>query len=241
MRLALIPLAICLVLAPAGATSVHNYAKGEYLVIRDGLAPDKQVSLASHGGDEQGNGDAFHVWLMAEPAHRKLVALGHVSYDNILDTAPDAFHAFWSKDSRHVGVAFRSSRHEVTLNLYRIEGRRAREIAAPSLFRAVTGREVGDNDSLRARNAIVEWRDGNRFTFREFLSFIVDDDSLAKSLGKYATVEKVDGGKLYIQFFAHAECELLSDDRTKVIDLAPGKPGDADDWWQGKDQGKNPS
>src|SRR5262249_19666335 len=146
-------------------------------------------------------------------------------------TAPDAYHAFWSKDSRHVGVAFRSSRHEVTLNLYRIDGRRAHEIASPSLFKEVTSREVRDDDSLRARNAIVEWRDGNRFTFREFLSFVVDDDGLAKLLGKYATVEKIDGGKLYVQFFAHAECELLPGDRVRVIDLKPGKPGDADGWW----------
>jgi hypothetical protein len=224
-------IAACLALMPAGATSVHNYAKGEYLIIRGGLAPGKQVSLASHGGDEQGNGDPFHVWLMAEPAHRKLVSLDHIGDDNILDAAPDAYHAFWSKDSRHVGVAFRSSRHEVTLNLYRIEAGRAREIAGPSLFKEVTSREVADDDGLRNRSAIVEWRAGKRFLYREHLGFVTDDDRLAKLLGKYGVAEKLDGGKLYVEFSAYAECELLADNRSRVIDLQPGKPGDADGWW----------
>jgi len=34
---------------PAYATSEHEYAKGEYAIIREGLAPNKQMSLASHG------------------------------------------------------------------------------------------------------------------------------------------------------------------------------------------------
>src|SRR5664279_3832146 len=36
-------------IAPARATDEHDYAKGEYAVIRDGLAPDKTRSLSSHG------------------------------------------------------------------------------------------------------------------------------------------------------------------------------------------------
>ena len=57
MRFPLMSLAIaaCLALAPAGATSNHQYAKGEYAVIRDGLAPNKQLSLASHGEGELGD------------------------------------------------------------------------------------------------------------------------------------------------------------------------------------------
>src|ERR1700759_1019925 len=129
MRLTLlIPLAACLLLAPARATSEYRYGKNEYVVIRDGLAPNKQLAVAAHGWGEN-NDDAFHIWLMTEPAHRRLVPLANIK--DALDSAADAFHAFWSKDSRHVGVAFRSSRHEVTLNLYRIDGRRAHEIAAP--------------------------------------------------------------------------------------------------------------
>lgn len=235
MRLRLMSLAIAaclaLALAPAGATSNHEYAKGEYAIIRDGLAPNKQLSLASHGDGELGD-DHFHVWLMSEPAHRKLVALDDISDDNNLDTAPDAYHAFWSKDSRRVGVAFRSSRHEVTLNLYAIDGRRAHPIKSPDLFKEVTGREVGDDDGLRQRISVVEWKSGNRFVLREFKSFVVDDDRLLKLFGKYGSLaEKMEDGKLFIQFFANAECEWLADNRVHVIDLTPGKPGDADKWW----------
>jgi hypothetical protein len=225
-------LATCLAAAglPARATSNHQYAKDEYGIIRDGLAPGKQLSLASHGEGELGDED-FHVWLMAEPAHRRIAKLDAISGDNDLDTDPGAYHAFWSRDSRHVGVAFRSSRHEITLNLYRIEDRRAHLIAGPSLFKEVTSREVTDADDLRVRNSIVEWQDGNRFLFREYLSFVAEDDRLAKLLGSYGRVtEKLDGGKLVVEFDADAECALLPGDRTRVIDLKPGKPGDSDNW-----------
>lgn len=41
----------------------------------------------------------------------------------------------------------------------------------------------------------------------------------------------MDGGRLYIEFFADAECEQVPGDRARVIDLKPGKHGDADNWW----------
>ena len=220
-----------LALVPASATSEYKYGKDEYVTIRDGLAPNKQLALASHGSGDDGY-DGFHVWLMAEPAHRHIVALEGISDDTILDSAADAFHAFWSKDSRYVGVAHRSSRHEVALDLYRIDGRRAHRIAAPNLFKEVTSRDVIEDDDLRVKGGIVEWHGGNRFRLREFRSFVVSDDHLLKSLGAYGSVaEKMDGGRLYIEFFANAECELLPGDRVRVIDLKPGKHGDADNWW----------
>jgi len=81
----------------ARATDEHTYTKGEYALIRDGLAPDKRKSLAAHG-DGDGGRDNFHVWLMAEPVHRKLMALDDI--DARLDSGPNAYYAFWSKDSR---------------------------------------------------------------------------------------------------------------------------------------------
>jgi hypothetical protein len=221
----------CLVAAPVGATSEHDYKKNEYPVIRHGLAPNKQHSLASHGAGEN-NDDAFHVWLMAEPGHRRIATLDDISADNNLDNAPDAYHAFWSKDSRRVGVAFRGDRHEVTLNLYRVENSRAHLITGPSLFKEVTSRNVKSEDGLRQLNAIVEWHGGNRFLLRERRSFVADDDSLARLFGRYGRVaDKLDGGRLHIEFFADAECEWLPGDRYRVVDLKPGKPGDSDNWW----------
>jgi hypothetical protein len=221
----------CLLAAAASATSEHDYGKTEYLTIRHGLAPNGQLSLASHGAGTN-NDDAFHVWLMAEPARRKIMALDDISSDNNLDTDPDAYHAFWSEDSRRVGVAFRSDRHEATLNLYRIEGRRAHLLSGPSLFREVTSRDISREDGLRAANAIVEWHSGNRFLLREFRTFVADDDRLAKLFGKFGRVsDKLDGGRVAIEFYADAECEILPSGRYRVVDLRPGKPGDADGWW----------
>lgn len=166
--------------------------KNEYPVIRHGLAPNKQHSLASHGAGEN-NDDAFHVWLMAEPGHRRIATLDDISADNNLDNAPDAYHAFWSEDSRRVGVAFRGDRHEVTLNLYRVENSGAHLITGPSLFKEVTSRNVKSEDGLRQLNAIVEWHGGNRFLLRERRSFVADDDSLAGLFGRFGRVaDKLD-------------------------------------------------
>src|SRR5262249_39103077 len=134
--------------------------------------------------------------------------------------------------SRHVGIAFRSSRHEATLNLYGVENGRARLIAAPDLFREVTSRDIIDADGLRARNSIVEWLGGDRFRLRQSLAFVVSGDHLVKLLGAYGSVaEKLDDGKLYIEFLANAECVLLRGDRVRVVGLKPGRHGDGDTWW----------
>ena len=125
---------LALAAAPARATDSHDYAKDEYAIIRDGLAPDKRVSLASHADPEAegyGQGHNFHVWLMAEPAHRKIAPLDDIGSSNNLDTGPHAYRALWSADSRRVAVSFRSDRHALELNLYNIESRRAHLILVP--------------------------------------------------------------------------------------------------------------
>ena len=170
---------LALAVAPARATLEHTYAKGEYAIIRDGLSPDGRKSLAAHGDGESGD-DNFHVWLMAEPAHRKIEALDDIGSDNNLDTGADAYHAFWSKDSREVAVTFRRERHEVQLNLYSIEGRRAHLIAGPSLFREVTGRDVGDRDDVRQSVPAIWWNGTRRFVLREYRVFMTDRSRLRR-------------------------------------------------------------
>jgi hypothetical protein len=228
----LIALGLVLALVPAYATSNHEYAKDEYAVIRNGLAPNKQLSLASHGGGELGDDD-LHVWLMAEPAHNKIVALQAIGSDNNLDTDPDAYHATWSADSRHVAVAFRSDRHEVDINLYSVDARGTHPIAGPNLFKEVTSRDVADSDDLRQRIFAVDWRGATHFTLREYRTVVVSDSSLLKLLGTYGRLlEKMPDGKLFVGFSAEADCVILPDGRSRVVDLRPGKAfGDAVDWW----------
>ena len=158
-------------LAPARATDEYTYAKDEYAVIRDGLSPDKKMSLASHGNGDGGN-ENFHLWLMAEPAHRKLMRLPGIGPDGILDTGPNAYHAFWSADSHHVAVTYRSERHVVELNLYEVEGRRARLMSGPSLFKDVTSRETARGDDVRRSVPEFEWKGTRRFLLKERRLFV---------------------------------------------------------------------
>jgi hypothetical protein len=225
-----LPLILAVLLAfavvPARATSEHEYEKGEYAIIRDGLAPDKHKSLAAHG-EGLGGRDHFHVWLMAEPAHRKIAALEDISDKNNLDTGPDADHASWSPDSRHAAVSFRSDRHVAELNLYAIDSRRAHLMSGPSLFREVTSRDVGSQDDLRNSYAEIEWRGPRRFVLREHRLFLARDGGFARSLGAYGKqTDKTDDGRLFFEFSAEADCLLMPGNRYRVVDLRVGKFGE---------------
>ncbi len=209
----------------ARATDEHTYTKGEYALIRDGLAPDKRKSLAAHG-DGDGGRDNFHVWLMAEPVHRKLMALDDI--DARLDSGPNAYYAFWSKDSRRVAVTYRSDRHVVELNLYQIEGRRAYPILGPSLFRDVTSREASrENDDMRRSVPEFEWKGARHFLLRENRLFVTSDPGFARTMGAYGKMtDKSDEGRFFVEFSAEADCVLLPVHRYRIIDLRVGKFGD---------------
>jgi hypothetical protein len=224
MRSSCIVLAALLVLAsPACATDNHQYTKGEYAVIRDGLAPNKRLSLASHGEGEFGDED-FHVWLMVEPEHRKLARLDDISSDNNLDTGPNAYRATWAPDSSHVAVNFRSNRHVLELKLYRIENRRTRLVTGPSLFRDVTSREVSDDENFGHRVSTIDWTGARRFLLREHHLFQTSNEGFLRLLGAYGRLaQKRDDGRLMVEFSAEADCELISGDRYRVVDIRVGK------------------
>jgi hypothetical protein len=221
---------LALGIAPVRATDTHDYTSGEYAIIRDGLAPDKRKSLAAHG-DGEGGSENFHVWLMAEPAHRRIAALDDIGDSNNLDTGPDAYHARWSDDSHHVAVAFRSGRHEVQLNLYRVASGSAHLIAGPSLFREVTSREVGADDDVRQSVSGIEWHGPRRFVLRERHLFLTSDPGFARRLGAYGRVtDKADDGRPFVEFSAEADCLLMPGNRYRVVDLRVSKSGDGGSW-----------
>jgi hypothetical protein len=210
--------------SPAFATASHQYAKGEYAIIAGGRAPNGKLSIAAHGEGEAGS-DNFRLSLMAEPGHRRLMTLDDVNDDNILDSAPDAFHAAWSPDSRYVAVTFRSERHIVTLNLYAIDSRRARLVDAPDLFRDATGRAVDrktDGD-MRTFVPALTWQAPRRFHLTDYRVFVLDDTALAGKLGPLGKATKRDGGGNTIQFSAEADGEILPDGRIRMGKPAPGK------------------
>jgi hypothetical protein len=223
-----------LVLGPARATSTYHYGKDEFVIISDGLAPSKHLSIAAHGGGEDGD-ENFHVWLMAEPAHKRLAVLenmtctDHGASDACLDSGADAYNAVWSPDSRHVAVSFRTNRHMLRLNIYTIEGRRAVLVSGPSLLHEVIGREIkaadDDFDDYRMRIFQLTWRGPDRFVIVERRLFQTRDAGLAGRLGGYSKELKVrtNDGQRLVGFSAEAECRLLPGSRYKVIDLKPGQ------------------
>ncbi|WP_456620057.1 hypothetical protein [Bradyrhizobium sp. P5_C12] len=217
---AILALLLTFALSPAFATAEHKYAKGEYAIIQDGRAPNRKLSIAAHGEGETGS-EKFRIYLMAEPGHRRLMALDNVNDDNILDSAPGAFHAAWSADSRYVAVSFRSERHIVTLNLYAIEGGRARLIDGPDLFRDATGRTVQlkEDGDMRTSVPALTWQSPRRFHLTDYRVFVLDDTALADKLGPLGKTTKRDGGGNTIQFSAEADGELLPDGRIRM-----GKP-----------------
>jgi hypothetical protein len=214
---------LALAAAPVGATSEHDYASDEYAIIRDGLSPDKRLSLAAHGDGEGGRGN-FHVWLMAEPAHRRIMPLDDISSKNNLDTGPDAYHGQWSADSRHVAVGFRFDRHQVQLNIYTIENRRAYLVGGPGLFKEVTSRNIAAGDDVRRSIPEIEWTGPRRFVLRENHLFKTADPGFVGRLGRYGTVtSKFDDGQTMVEFAAEADCVLLPGNRYRVVDLRVGK------------------
>jgi hypothetical protein len=223
LRLSILAALLALGPAPARATDTHDYGKDEYAIIHDGMAPNKRLSLAAHGSGDGGN-DNFHVWLMAEPAHRKIMALDNIGSDNNLDTGPNAYHAQWRADSRGVAVLFRSGRHEVQLNLYRIEANRAYLVRGPSLFGHVTGRDVGNDDDLRRSAPSMDWKGFDRFVLREHRLFKVSDAAFARRLGAYGKVgDRLDDGASMVEFAAEADCVLIPGNRYRILGFRIGK------------------
>jgi hypothetical protein len=207
-------------LTQAHATAEHRYGKNEYAIIQGGRAPNGKLSIAAHGGGEAGS-EGFRLSLMTEPGHRRLMTLDDVNDDNILDSAPDAFHAAWSSDSRTVAVSFRSERHIVTLNIYAIDGKSAKLVAGPDLFRDVSGGSVDiktDGD-MRTSVPALNWLAPRRFHLTEYRVFVKDDAALADKLGPLGKASKREGGGITIQFSAEADGELLPDGKIRM-----GKP-----------------
>jgi hypothetical protein len=208
--------------SPARATTVYEYANGEDVVIDGGMAPNGRLSLASHGEGDSGS-EKFHLYLMAEPAHSRLVAPDDITSHVILDSGPTAFHAVWAPDARHAAVAFRTDRHVMITMLYRIERRRAVEIGGPSLFRDVTSREVHSRDAERSSVIRLSWLGPRRFVLRENRLLISSSPNLLRSLRRFGEQTVGAGDKrFYVKFSAEAVCELVSGNRFRIVDLKPG-------------------
>ena len=124
---------LALAALPAAATSNHAYGPDEWAPIADAASPDGRLRVVAHGEGELGI-DGFGLHLARADGTR----LGPLTGpdDPFLDTAPDAYRAFWAPDSRHVAVTFRADRHEVETSIWTVGDGRIARVAGPDLVAA---------------------------------------------------------------------------------------------------------
>jgi len=223
-RVAAIAGVLTCALVQAHATSEHTYEKNEYLVIQGGGAPNKLLSIASHGKGEGGRDD-FHLYLMAEPAHRTIAQLPGIGPGDVLDTGPDAYRARWAPDSRHVAVGFRSDRHIAEVRLYRIGNARAQIIPVPDLLRRVVKNARISHEDYSARRLELSWLTPTKFRLEESVAFRASSSSpaLARILGPFGR-EPADQNPAWpvLEFSAEALGELLPAGTYRLLEFKPG-------------------
>jgi len=219
----LIPLiALLACVSVALATDSHDYKKGEFLVVKHGLSPDKQYSIAA--GDSN-----FHINLMDAATKKRIGPLTEIGEDGVLDSAAEAIEASWSPDSKHVAISFRQDRHLLVTFLYRIENRHAYLVNVPSLFDTVApkfDREAYKMDDTSRGMVSVMWKGPNKFELSESSEYYHVRKSPQSKFGKFVKVTKEDTGdgkETAVYFAADAVCELTDHDGVEVLQMKPGK------------------
>jgi hypothetical protein len=209
----------------AGATSVYDYKPKEYVIVDGGLAPNKRFAIAANGYG------SFHVYLMAEPAHKPIATLASIDNDAVLDTGPSAYHAVWSPDSRHVAVHFRSDRHVLTMLLYEIRGGRPHLTDTPSLFGAATKLpDSSDDFEIRSDVTYLTWLSPTTFALKEQRTLEIKAPGLPEKLGPYGKPddETAGGGgnnepaRHFIKFSAEATGQVVPGRGYRILDTKPG-------------------
>jgi hypothetical protein len=214
---------------PARATSIYDYKAKEYVIVGGGLAPDKRFAIAANGYRN------FHIYLMAEPAHRTIAALASIDDDAILDTGPGAYHAVWSPDSRHVALHFRSDRHVLTMLLYALRNRRPHLVDVPMLFGLVTKLpETAADFDIKTNYTFLAWQSATTFTVTQDRLIEVKAPDLAQKLDGYGRPDMSDAAQRgtdantppvrhFMNFSAAAIGEVLPGGSIRITELKPGK------------------
>src|SRR6266511_2889702 len=233
--------------AHAGATATYDYKPGEFLVIDGGTSPDKKFSIVT-GENKAGE---FGVYLRDAHTKKLIGQLEEVATG--LDSAPDAYHAHWASDSKHVGITSLADRHWADNAIYRIENRRAYPVKTPELLchavpefcqltkelgGALTEDQIYAEDILgkpwkvrqnSSYSAIVKWISPTRFVVSEESQWQVKERNPSATIGQYGEAEKLEdesdeSAALYhVSFDAEGECELLPADKTRVLNTQPVK------------------
>ena len=212
----------------ARATAEHDYKKNERLIIDGGLAPNKKLAISVGLAGDKGP----YFFVTTEPAHEVAARLEGIALE--LDTAPEALHAIWAPDSKHVAIVFRTERHVLTMWLYGVDSRHAELIATGDLLDQVTkGKQIAIDDySLRLRTMEISWQDPQRFHLVEKWIFDAPDRKLAQALGSFGKESPNDNYKdtdsdgkpvwTFVDVAIDADCEIVPGGRFRVITMTPG-------------------
>ncbi len=123
---------LCAVLLPvtaAFATAGYDYGADEFVTIQKGMSPDHKYAITAHGGSEDRD-ERFHIYLHNAVTGKKIGPLEEIN--KILDGAPGAYVAQWSKDSQEVTIVWRFDRQEpLQAVTYHIADGRAKAIKGP--------------------------------------------------------------------------------------------------------------
>ena len=215
--------------SPARATAEYDYKTNERLIIDNGLAPNKKYAIRAGIADNK-----FGFFLTSEPSHKVATRLEGIAPEELLDTAPEALHAIWAPDSRHVAIIFRTERHVLTMWLYGIDSHHADHIAVGDLLDQlikVKGVAIGDY-SLRLRTIEITWQEPRRFQLVEKWIFDATDRKLAQALGPFGKESPNDNYKetgadgkprwTFVDVAVDADCEIVPGNRFRVIVTKPG-------------------
>ena len=233
--------------AHAGATATYDYKPGQFLVIEGGASPDKKFSIVT-GENKVGEFGAY-----LRDAHTKQLIGQLEEVATGLDSAPEAYHAHWAPDSKHVGITSRADRHWADNAIYRIENRRAYPVKTPELLchavpefcqltkelgGALTSDEIyadyGTPKPWKVRqnedaSEIVKWISPTRFIVSEESQWQVKERDPSATIGQCGEAEKLEHEKdesaalNHVSFDAEGECELLVADKTRVLNTQPVK------------------
>ena len=219
----------------ARATAEYDYKANEYVIVDHGLAPNNKFSIAAHGKGEGGSED-FHLYVMAEPAHRPLAPLPSIDSKSILDSGPTAFYAHWAPDSGHVAIMFRADRHILIMVLYALRDGRPHQLTGPTLFGAVTKSmpELSDDYTIRSSVSELTWLGPTMFKLKERRLYDSSTADFARALGAFGRREAKphnttvgdDNARYdwhFVEFSAEAVGVLTPGGRFQVKDLKPGR------------------
>lgn len=203
-----------LALAPTAlAQSNGGVTTGGYRTPYQGTAPNHRFSIAWHGSDTEGK-NKYGVYLMAEPAHRKIGPLEEINrikhFGMNQRYANNAPYVRWSRDAGHVAVGSEVNGRSCVLYLYRIANGRAYPVPLPSRLRAALSSGVDvcfpSNGCLDRLETEVEWDSPTRFVLVGYPNYY---------------------GKAYSEdahrstFTANVMCELTAGDKCRVVWVRP--------------------